>query len=52
MLKRLNPVAYEEQRKAGYRKGVQEDRPAVISVNMQFAGLAVNELIARLHPSP
>ena len=49
-MKRQNPEAYEEQRKAGYIKGVQEDRPAVISVNMQFAGMAVNELIARLHP--
>jgi hypothetical protein len=48
--KRLNPTYYEEQRKAGYIKGVQENRPAVISVNMQFAGLAVNEMIARLHP--
>jgi hypothetical protein len=48
--KRQNPLYYEEQRKAGYIKGVEEDRPAVISVNTQFAGLAVNELIARLHP--
>jgi hypothetical protein len=49
-MKRQNPAYYEEQRKAGYIKGVDEDRPAVISVNTQFAGLAVNELIARLHP--
>ena len=49
-MKRQSPEAYEEQRKAGYIKGVQEERPAVISVNMQFAALAVNELIARLHP--
>jgi len=48
--KRQNPGYYEEQRKAGYIKGVDENRPAVISVNTQFAGLAVNELIARLHP--
>jgi hypothetical protein len=48
-MKRQNPTYYEEQRKAGYIKGVEENRPAVISVNTQFAGLAVNELIARLH---
>jgi hypothetical protein len=30
--------------------GVNEDRPAVISVNMFFASLAVNEFLARLHP--
>jgi hypothetical protein len=47
-MKRQNSVYYEEQRKAGYIKGVEEDRPAVISVNMQFASLAVTELIARL----
>jgi hypothetical protein len=49
-LKRQNPSAYEEQRKAGYIKGVKEDRPAVISVNTNLAALAVNELIARIHP--
>jgi hypothetical protein len=49
-MKRQNPAFYEEQRRAGYIKGVDEDRPAVISVNMQFAALAVNELISRLHP--
>lgn len=48
--KRQNPAYYEEQRRAGYIKGVQENRPAVISVNTTFAGLAVNELIARIHP--
>jgi hypothetical protein len=29
---------------------VEENRPAVISINTQFAGLAVNQLIARIHP--
>jgi hypothetical protein len=42
-----DPVYYEEQRKAGYIKGVEENRPAVISINTQFAGLAINESIAR-----
>jgi hypothetical protein len=48
-MKRQNSVYYDEQRKAGYIKGVEENRPAVISVNTLFSGLAVNELIARLH---
>jgi hypothetical protein len=49
-LKRTDPAAYKEQLKAKYIKGVQEDRPAVVSVNMHYASLAVNEFLARLHP--
>ena len=49
-LKRTNPELYAEQRRAGYLRGVDEDRPAVISVNMFYASLAVNEFLARLHP--
>ena len=49
-IKRINPTLYESQRKQGYLRGVNEDRPAVISVNMFFAALTVNELLARLHP--
>jgi hypothetical protein len=48
-LKRQNPGYYEEQRRAGYIRNVHEDRPAVISVNTVLAGMAVNELLARLH---
>ena len=48
-LKRGNPQEYEKQREEKYIVGVQEDRPAVISVNMLFASLAVGELLARLH---
>jgi hypothetical protein len=49
-LRRTDPDLYERQRGEGYLRGVQEDRPAVISVNMFFAALAVNEFLARLHP--
>ena len=49
-LKRTDSKAYVEQRKAGYIHGVQEDRPAVISINSQIASMAVNEFLARLHP--
>jgi len=49
-LRRTDPTAYRDQVKAGYITGVQEDRPAVISVNMLFAALGANEFLARLHP--
>lgn len=49
-LKRTDPTAYRDQVAAGYIDGVQEDRPAVISVNMLMASLAVNEFLARFHP--
>lgn len=45
-----DPKEYAERRKRGYIQGVQVERPAVISVNMLFAALAVNEVLARLHP--
>jgi molybdopterin/thiamine biosynthesis adenylyltransferase len=49
-LRRTDPKAYREEVKAGYIRGVAEDRPAVISINMQMASTAVNEFLARLHP--
>lgn len=49
-LRRTDPAAYQEQLRSKYIVGAQEDRPAVISVNMLFAAMAVNELLARLHP--
>jgi len=49
-LRRTDPDAYREQLKVGYIHGVAEDRPAVISINMQTASTAVNEFLARLHP--
>lgn len=49
VLYRSDPEEYRAQVKAGYLHGVNEDRPAVISVNMLFASLAVNELLARIH---
>jgi hypothetical protein len=48
-LKRQNPEFYETNRRAGYIRNVDEDRPAVISVNMMLAGMAVNEMLARIH---
>lgn len=49
-LRRTDPRAYREQVEAGYIRGIDEDRPAVISINMQMASTAVNEFLARLHP--
>lgn len=49
-LKRTDPDAHGQQEKDGYIKGGDNSRPAVISVNMLAASLAVNELLARLHP--
>jgi hypothetical protein len=49
-LQRTDPEAYRTQVSAGYIRGVAEDRPAVISVNMHIASAAVNEFLARLHP--
>ena len=49
-LRRTDPKAYRDQLRAGYIHGVEEDRPAVISINMQMASTAVNEFLARLHP--
>jgi hypothetical protein len=48
-LKRTSPEVYQEQLQSKYIIGVAEDRPAVISINMYFASLAVNELLLRLH---
>lgn len=48
-MRRREPAAYGDLVQAKYLRGVREDRPAVISVNMLFAALALNELLARLH---
>lgn len=49
-LRRTDPNAHAQQVEDGYIAGVQGHRPAVVSVNMYAASLAVNELLARLHP--
>ena len=47
---RTDPAAYRSQLDQGYIRGVPEDRPAVIQLNSLVASVAVNELLARLHP--
>lgn len=49
-LKRTDIDEYNERIKSKYIDGIDEDRPAVISVNMLFSALAVNEFLARIHP--
>jgi hypothetical protein len=49
-LRRNDPAAHDRQVEDGYIRGVAGHRPAVISVNMFASALAVNELLARLHP--
>lgn len=49
-LRRNDPAAHNRQVEDGYIRGVVAHRPAVISVNMFASSLAVNELLARLHP--
>lgn len=48
-LKRTNPDEYNKQLEDKYIRGVAVDRPAVISLNMLAASIAVNEFLARLH---
>jgi hypothetical protein len=49
-LRRNDPAAHDRQVEDGYIRGIAAHRPAVISVNMVASGLAVTELLARLHP--
>lgn len=48
-LKRKNPALYAERLREKYIDGAEEEAPAVISVNMTMASLAVNEGLARLY---
>lgn len=49
-MRRTQPEEYSEQVRSKYILGVQEDRPAVISVNTLVASYAVNDFLARIHP--
>lgn len=48
-LLRTDPAEHARQAKEGYVAGATVERPAVVSVNMAFASMAVNELLARIH---
>lgn len=46
---RTNREMHQRHVREGYLRGADEDRPAVISVNMLFASLMINDFLARLH---
>lgn len=46
---RSNIEEYKKQKKSGYIVDVDVDSPAVISINMYIASMAVNEFLARIH---
>lgn len=48
-MRRTNPEEYARRRRERYIVGVDETRPAVISVNFLAASVAVNDFLARLH---
>jgi hypothetical protein len=47
--RRRDPEFYERQRIAGYMASVQEDRPAVMPLNMMAANGSVVDFLARIH---
>lgn len=49
-LRLIDPNAFQEEMAAGYIKGILEEAPSVITLNMRAASALVNEFIARTYP--
>jgi hypothetical protein len=49
-LRRVSPEAHADEVQRGYIKGLAEEAPSVISLNMRASSAVVIELIARLYP--
>lgn len=49
-LRTAAPDAHRQELEAGYIKGVMEQAPSVITLNMRAASACVNEFIARAYP--
>jgi len=49
-MRRRDPARYAALRREKYIEGADEDAPAIVTVNMLIASLAMNELLARLYP--
>jgi hypothetical protein len=49
-LQKVAPESYDEQVAAGYLKGVIDEAPSVIALNMRAASSCVMEFIARIYP--
>lgn len=48
-LYRTNPSEYLERKKSGYIDGVNEDKPAVVSLNTLISSHAVLDFLSRIH---
>lgn len=49
-LRKVAPEAHQQELDAGYLKGLGEEAPAVITLNMRAASACVNEFISRAFP--
>lgn len=49
-LRKVAPEAHQQELDAGYLKGLVEEAPAVITLNMRAASACVNEFISRAFP--
>jgi len=49
-LRKVAPEAHQQELDAGYLKGLIEEAPAVITLNMRTASACVNEFISRAFP--
>ncbi|MBX4997459.1 ThiF family adenylyltransferase [Rhizobium lentis] len=49
-LTRTDPSAFQDEIAAGYIKGIHEEAPSVITLNMRAASALMNEFIARAYP--
>jgi hypothetical protein len=49
-IRRTAPEAHRQELAAGYIKGLAEQAPSVISLNMRAAAACANELLARAYP--
>ena len=49
-LRKVAPEEHQQELEAGYLKGLVEEAPAVIALNMRAAAACVNEFIARAFP--
>jgi hypothetical protein len=49
-LRRNAPESHQQELDAGYIRGILDEAPAVISLNMRAAAACVNEFIARAYP--
>ena len=49
-LRKVAPETHRQELEAGYLKGLVEEAPAVITLNMRAAAACVNEFIARAYP--